>query len=690
MPNTPHTNTTYNTTRFFLLTLIFCVLSSVNKIYTQTDSINSLKKEIVVFRKNNSDYKKDTTYIGLLNKLSWESRYSNTDTMLLLAKEAYRLSELVNYDNGKIKGLLNKSGYYLYSGKPQECIEYSLQILEKIPDHEYDLNALEAHNQMGQAYFILADYPNSYRSFSQSLEIAEKTKSTEFLIRGNLNIGVMFSLLHNYEQAKNYLFKGLDYFKDYDDEALKAKLTSNLGYTLAQMGELKQAESQLDYSISVFEKHKIPEWLSFGLNTRGFVALSKKNYLNAKQLYEKALKIQEELNDKKGYTDALFGLAESNLGLRNYSVSEDLAKQSLDLYSSIGIKTGKEKCYKLLSKLYKIDKKPELALEYMEKSNLLSDSIAKEENNINITMLNARLQFQKEKEAIENSNIHKIEQQKKYIQFSLIALSASILLIVFIYMAHRRVKSLNTILAEKTKILSENKNELDQINKNQEKLFSIVGHDLRGPITSLKSLLNLSLEDKEGENYFRKFAPKLQTDLDHIQFTLDNLLNWGQTQMKGANITIREVKVKKEIQDIIGLFDKNLSEKNIGVINELTDEMHVQADVNHFSIIFRNLISNAIKFTSENGHIEIKAKSNDASLSISVKDNGIGMDADTLDKIWNSPEHYSTYGTNNERGTGLGLLLCKEMVEKNNGSIKVESTLGHGTTFHVEFPNRIT
>ncbi|MBQ4915238.1 tetratricopeptide repeat-containing sensor histidine kinase [Maribacter sp. MMG018] len=662
---------------------------SVNKVHTQTDSITNLKKEIELFRINSANYKKDTTYIALLNKLSWQSRYSNTDTMLLLAKEAYRLSELINYESGKIKGLLNKSGYYLYTGKPEECIKYSLQILEKIPNCENDLNALEIYNQIGQAYFIQADYPNSYRSFSQSIEIAENTEHTEFLIRGNLNLGVMFSLLHNYEQAKNYLFKGLEYFQNYDDEGLKAKLTSNLGYTLAQMGELDEAESQLDYSISVFEKHKIPEWLSFGLTTRGFVALSKKKYEEGKRLYEKSLKIHENLNDKKGYTDALFGLAKANLGLHNYSVSENLAKQSLDLYSSIGIKPGREECYKLLSKLYKIDKKPELALEYMEKANTLSDSIAKEENNINITMLNARLQFQKEKEAIENKNVHKIAQQKRYIQFSLVALFASILLIVFIYLAHRRVKGLNAILAEKTKILSENKNELDQINKNQDKLFSIVGHDLRGPITSLKSLLHLSLEDKEGENYFRKFAPKLQNDLDHIQFTLDNLLNWGQTQMKGANITIGEVLVKKEIMDIIGLFDKNLSEKSIEVTNDLTEEMCVRSDVNHFSIIFRNLISNAIKFTPENGHIEIKAKNNNNTLKISVKDNGIGMDADTLDKIWNSPEHYSTYGTNNERGTGLGLLLCKEMVEKNNGTITVESSLGRGTTFHVTLPKRV-
>ena len=126
--------------------------------------------------------------------------------------------------------------------------------------------------------------------------------------------------------------------------------------------------------------------------------------------------------------------------------------------------------------------------------------------------------------------------------------------------------------------------------------------------------------------------------------------------------------------------------KFISFQNDVESASEALVDLNHFNVIFRNLICNAIKFTPENGTIWISAKKDDNKLTISVKDNGIGISKDDLKKIFNSSEHYTTYGTNNEKGTGLGLLLCKEMIEQNNGTIQVESKIGEGSTFRVILP----
>jgi signal transduction histidine kinase len=127
-------------------------------------------------------------------------------------------------------------------------------------------------------------------------------------------------------------------------------------------------------------------------------------------------------------------------------------------------------------------------------------------------------------------------------------------------------------------------------------------------------------------------------------------------------------------------------EKSIKVINKVNENDQAFVDPDHFAIIFRNLVSNALKFTHEQGTIIIDAQEANNSLIISISDNGIGMDPATLNKVWHNQEHHSTYGTSMEKGTGIGLSLCKEMVEKNKGNITVESMPGKGTTFYVEFP----
>ena len=238
-----------------------------------------------------------------------------------------------------------------------------------------------------------------------------------------------------------------------------------------------------------------------------------------------------------------------------------------------------------------------------------------------------------------------------------------------------------------TKTLSENQITLNKINKNQDKLFSIVGHDLRGPIVSLRELVDFTLESTSGKEYFSRFAPKLKLDLDHIHFTLDNLLNWGQSQMKGASIKSESIKIKEEFISISQFCEKTLAKKNVELKKELSNDLKVTCDRNHFNIIFRNLICNAIKFTHNNGTVRVNAEKKEDHIIISVKDNGIGMSKEVLNKVFNSTEHFSTFGTNNERGTGLGLKLCKEMVEKNRGTIYTESSINLGTTIYVLLPS---
>lgn len=654
--------------------------------YSQTDSIVKLKNDIISYQKENLKFERDTAYVNLLNELSWSLRYSQLDSMLTLAKEAQVISESIGFETGKTSSALNLAGYYLYTGEADKSIVYLSKILNKPNANMAKKHLLEAYNQLGQAYFTKSDYPDSYRSLKNALDIAKEIGDKRLLGRQYLNLGVMFGLLNSHKLAEEYLYDGLNLLKGYKDESIEARLSSNLAYCLTKKGEWSRAIPLLDFSISVFEKLKMPAWLAFSYNNMGDIYLEQENFELAESYFKKSLKIHDQIDDIKGRADAYLGTAKSNLGLRNYIQADFFTKNSLDLYNKMDLKTGRERCFKVLYNLYKQTNQPLMALKFLEKSDSLITIIAREENNTNITMLNTKLEFDNEKRLENDANNEKLAQQSRYIQWFIGLIAVSLLVSILIFKSNSRIKDLNKELEAKTLILSENQNKLNQINKNQEKLFSIVGHDLRGPIISLKELLNITLDNKSGESIFKKFAPKLNKDLDHIQFTLDNLLNWGQTQMKGAITKKENISIKNIVDNIIPLYEKNIREKQLQIIVNLTKDMKVFADNNHIDIVLRNLINNAIKFTPESGTIWVNGSKTDKFLKIEVKDNGVGMSAKTLSKIMDNYVHYSSFGTNMERGTGLGLQLSQEMIKKNNGTIHVESEENKGTSFFIKLP----
>ena len=224
------------------------------------------------------------------------------------------------------------------------------------------------------------------------------------------------------------------------------------------------------------------------------------------------------------------------------------------------------------------------------------------------------------------------------------------------------------------------------INETKDKLFSIIAHDLRGPIGAFQGLLKLFKDGDIGQKEFLGFIPKLGADLDHISFTLNNLLSWGQSQMNGSVTKPSMISLDCLVSDNINLLSEIAAGKFIKIVSHLPENTIAWSDGDQIDIVIRNLISNALKFTPENGMITISAKERNNHWELSIRDTGVGMNKDTQDKIFSENSNITTYGTNNEKGTGLGLSLCKEMVEKNNGTIWAESVLRKGSSFFFTLP----
>jgi two-component system sensor histidine kinase/response regulator len=219
-------------------------------------------------------------------------------------------------------------------------------------------------------------------------------------------------------------------------------------------------------------------------------------------------------------------------------------------------------------------------------------------------------------------------------------------------------------------------------------MFSIIGHDLRSPLGSLKlslDFINRGLIDPRKED-FKDTVIKLLQSTDEGLNLLENLLGWAKSQSDALIVTPEEIELRDAIESIARLVKLNLDNKKIQLDLNIPEDVRVMADLHMLNAIVRNLISNATKFTPTGGAITVTAAEDGDEVVIKVADTGVGIPPENLDKIFNPNVQTTTEGTNKEGGSGLGLLLVQDFVQKNNGAISVESTVGEGTTFAFTLP----
>jgi two-component system sensor histidine kinase/response regulator len=234
--------------------------------------------------------------------------------------------------------------------------------------------------------------------------------------------------------------------------------------------------------------------------------------------------------------------------------------------------------------------------------------------------------------------------------------------------------------------LFDSKNEVLKMNKQRDKLYSIIAHDIRSPLSGI-----LQTVDAIEQGYFDPTSEDFKEIIHHLKertketsTLLTSLLQWSRVKSDKFEMNPTESNVYVIVSSCIQLLNANAENKNISIHFDSDENAIAWCDEVSIHTVIRNLISNAIKFTNSNGSIWVRTKRTDCKLRIEIIDTGIGMAEETIKKIFEQNEHYTSTGTNNEQGTGLGLMIVKEFVEKNNGLIKVESVIGKGSTFVIE------
>jgi signal transduction histidine kinase len=348
--------------------------------------------------------------------------------------------------------------------------------------------------------------------------------------------------------------------------------------------------------------------------------------------------------------------------------------------------------YRISSDYYKFKGDMNRSLNFLESYITLNDSLQDLQNALRASELDAQFDFERQVKKISNleiqNQLHADEDRLK--NYLLLGTSVFILLgvglIYVLYRNNRFKNATNKLLQGQNAQIREQTVRLNELNTTKDKLFSIISHDLRGPINSLKALMDMVKKQMVTEAEFRHFSGQLQNNVEYVHFTLENLLQWSRSQLHGILTRPALIKLNVLVEENFKLLSEPAALKSITLMNMTPVEAEMFADPDQMRVVLRNLISNAIKFTNEGGCITVSSTTSDNREIVTVKDTGTGISDGLREKLFQANTNHSSAGTAGEKGTGIGLSLCKEMIEKNNGSIWVESIAGEGTSFMFSLP----
>ena len=242
------------------------------------------------------------------------------------------------------------------------------------------------------------------------------------------------------------------------------------------------------------------------------------------------------------------------------------------------------------------------------------------------------------------------------------------------------------VITQQKKELEEQNTELTQLNKTKDRFFSIIGHDLKSPLSSIQTMIQLKEQNLVDEEDSQQFFSDLKRTTQRTQDLLDNLLKWAILNSNQFKPQIAEIDLKEVALEVVKTAEGQIKQKNIRIAINLENGLRIKGDRNMITTVIRNLLSNALKFTAVGGTVTLEGVQKEKLVLIRVIDTGIGISDEMLNSLFDLDHQELSEGTAGERGTGLGLVLAKEFVEKNNGQIRVESKVNEGSNFELSFP----
>jgi len=503
---------------------------------------------------------------------------------------------------------------------------------------------------------------------------------------------------NDFRSAITYFEKAIENIQKVGNRNGEKLLYINLGLLYSEIADYTHAQKSFENALNIASSSGKKEDIGQILHNISTVQIEQGNFQGALATLSKTESIAQEIGDQKLLRNVYYNYNRAYEGLKN----TEKAAEYFSMYAMLTKKIQAEEIRKkeqqakaivdsagrvvhqvVQEKEQTVKKLAETSKELEEREqNLKEVEKLTREQQMQIELLNAEMKL---RDAVIQ---HQKLLQKVYIGLILFSLAfAAALYYAYVQKqrANRLLKEKNAEISRQRDAISRQADELRELNALKDKLFSIIAHDLRSPLFSLITMLNIAKEGHFTPESFKEILDELSVNVNHTTALLENLLTWAKTQMHGVKVNPQNFDLNQLVNSRIQLLNEAAESKEIKLKNNISQGAYVFADTDMADIVIRNLISNAIKFCNAGDKITIWNSVGGGKVTVCVEDTGMGMTDDVLQKLFGT-QITSTPGTKNEKGTGLGLILCKEFVQMNGGEIWAESQPGKGSKFFFTLP----
>ncbi|MDX1628160.1 MAG: tetratricopeptide repeat-containing sensor histidine kinase [Fulvivirga sp.] len=576
-----------------------------------------------------------------------------------------------------------------YRGEHYKALEYNLDALKYSRQMGDEAGVARALNNLGESYYELDLYGEAYDYYNQSLNKSLEIKDSLSAAVATYNVGRVLKSMGQLQKAKEFILEARNLSERIGDK-------EGIPYALNDLGEIYILEDRPELALETL-KEALELCESFDNNIEIYILTPEvlNNIARAHRIsgaydssltyYNRAIKYYENLGNEGGIAETLLGQGKTLIKSNQLDEAARHLNKGLTIAKDANNKGVALQIYEELSRLYEIRNDFQRSLEFYKKFKNLSDSVFSEKKSEQFAQL--QVQYETSQKDMEIALLNEREAQRatqleneEFLRNILVVILAFTgVLLVTLYRSGARRKKINELLVVHQKEIEAQSREMESLLKLKDKFFSILSHDLRSPINALVGILDMVDEGHLTQEELVQLTKSLRIRLNNTRKLLDNLLDWAMLQMNEIEIKKESVPLKDVVQENLAFF-REINDKQISFFDHVTNEV-VMADRNMLDLIIRNLISNSIKFTKQKGIVEVFVEDGNTDWIVCIKDNGVGMTPEEVNKVFDKSLIYTTPGTSNEKGTGLGLKLCKEFVNRMNGKIWVESEEGKGSTF---------
>lgn len=573
----------------------------------------------------------------------------------------------------------------------QKAEKYALE-----KEDEYLL--LRLRGQQGGIYYIAGKYSQSLNFYSEAYQLAQKLQDPKELANAINGRGLIALAQHEFRDAVHFFEEAMVLNRTLEDKENLVRNLFNLGISHSELGAYEEALQNLQVSKKLALDLGDQTHTHMIYNRLGRVYFELEQYDSARWYYQELLGNKAQLNNWEK-TFLYSGLAELDYQSGDFQSAVENGQRGLDIAEKMGVFWDMERASKILSNAFERLENPDKALQFARLNKAYGDSLYSREKSQEISFLKLQL-AEAENERLQREN-EIIEQKAKFNNYFIWGLFFLIALLLGLLFSYRRnlrlktrfgeqLKSINTELEKQKQFVTQKNMSLNEMNLAKDKLFSILSHDLKAPIRTVKQFLEINSEGMMDKVDLQRAIPLLYWQVDRTEKMMENLLSWAKTQLGGIRAKQELIELSDVIREVIDYSENQCRIKGVTFFFHKSDfSDKILFDRIQLLVVLQNIFYNALKFSSKGQEIQIFLSKQDHLLNLHIRDFGEGMDEDRLVQLENADSFVdSKLGADKELGTGLGLMLVKQFMQLNQGKITIKSKIGEGTEVILSFPSK--